>query len=222
MKYFTGKKLDDALNEASKELGIPVEEISYVITEEKKGLFIKRVTIGVEEIEDIIDFAEGYIKDVCHELGLDASIKTFYKDDLIKILIETNHNSILIGNNGACLQSLNELVKLAVSSKFKKRTRILLDIGNYKDKKYSRVIFVAKKAAKEVSKTHTDIKLDPMTPDERKKVHNALSSWRNIKTESVGDGKNRAIVIRYVGNSKEPRNSEKAADSASNTENSEE
>ena len=37
-----------------------------------------------------------------------------------------------------------------------------------------------------------------MTPDERKKVHNALTNWKNIKTESVGDGKNRAVVIKYV------------------------
>lgn len=49
-------------------------------------------------------------------------------------------------------------------------------------------------------KTHIDIKLTPMTPDERKKVHNALSSYKNIKTESIGDGKDRAIVIKYVSN----------------------
>ena len=52
--------------------------------------------------------------------------------------------------------------------------------------------------AKEVLKTHIDVKLDPMTPDERKKIHNALSTWKNIKTESVGDGKLRAIVIKYA------------------------
>ena len=45
-----------------------------------------------------------------------------------------------------------------------------------------------------------DVKLNPMTPDERKKVHYALSTMKNIKTESVGDGKDRAIVIKYIGN----------------------
>ena len=43
------------------------------------------------------------------------------------------------------------------------------------------------------------MQLDPMTPDERKKVHNALSTWKNIKTESVGDGKSRAIVVKWTG-----------------------
>ena len=74
----------------------------------------------------------------------------------------------------------------------------MLDIGNYKEKKYRSVILVAKKAAKEVLSTHVDVKLNPMTPDERKKVHNVLSSWKHIKTESVGDGKERAIVIKYT------------------------
>ena len=126
--------------------------------------------------------------------------KTVYRDEIAKILIETNKNSLIIGQNGSTLQSLNELVKLAVNSKFKKKFRILLDISDYKDKKYRRSISIAKKIAKEVLKTHVDVKLDPMTPDERKKVHTALASFKNIKTESIGDGKDRAIVIKYIGN----------------------
>ena len=198
MKLYSGKTLADCLKQASSELNVSEEELIYKIVEEKKGLFSKKTTISVEETSDVILFIEEYIKDICHALNLDASLKTFYRDNLIKVLIETNHNSILIGNNGKSLESLNELVKLAVSQKFKRKFRILLDIGNYKDKKYSRVIHEAKKVAKEVLSTHVDAKLEPMTPDERKKVHNALTNWKNIKTESVGDGKNRAVVIKYV------------------------
>ena len=198
MKLYTAKTLEECLAAASEELETPVEDIIYTVVEEKKGIFSKKVTISVEEISDVIEFTETYIKDVCHALGLDASLKTFYRDNIIKVLIETNRNAVLIGNNGVSLQSLNELTKLAVSTKFKRKFKILLDIGNYKEKKYRSVIFVAKKAAKEVLSTHVDVKLNPMTPDERKKVHNVLSSWKHIKTESVGDGKERAIVIKYT------------------------
>lgn len=201
MKLYTAKTLEECLSQASTELNVAIEDIIYNVVEEKKGLFSKKFTISVEEIGDVIEYAESYIKDVCHALGLIASLKTFYRDNIIKILIETNRNAVLIGNNGTSLQSLNELTKLAVSTKFKRKFKILLDVGNYKEKKYRSVIFTAKKAAKEVLSTHVDVKLNPMTPDERKKVHNALSSWKNIKTESVGDGKERAIVIKYVTNS---------------------
>lgn len=200
MKLYTAKTLELALEEASNELGVPAESLLYSIEEEKKSLFSKRVTISISETADVIEFAENYIRDVIQGLGLEVSIKTIYRDDIIKILVETNHNSLLIGHNGENLQSLNELTKLAVSAKYKKKFRILLDIGDYKDKKYNKVVFFAKKIAHEVQKTHVDVKLEAMTPDERKKVHNALSTFANIKTESVGDGKDRAIVVKYVEN----------------------
>jgi len=208
MKQFTAKTLEDVLAKASSELNVPVEELLYTVIEEKKGLFSKKVVIEVSDLADVIEYAQKYIENVCKALGLDASTKSFYRDGLIKILVETDRNSLLIGKNGSTLQSLNELTKLSVSSKFKKKFRILLDIGDYKDKKYSRVISIAKRAAKEVSKTHMEIKLEAMTADERKKVHNALSSWKNIKTDSVGDGKDRAIVVKWVGPNKPSTNIE--------------
>lgn len=198
MKLYTAKTLELALQEASDELKIPVEQLLYTVEEEKRTLFTKKVTIGISEMTDVIEYAESYITDVIHALGLEVNLKTINQYDIVKILIETNHNSLLIGHNGETLQSLNELTKLAVSAKFKRKFRILLDIGDYKDKKYSRVVYMAKKTAHDVQKTHIDVKLEPMTPDERKKVHNALSSFKNIKTESIGDGKDRAIVVKYV------------------------
>lgn len=198
MKLYTAKTVELALDQASQELNIPIDQLLYKVEEEKKTLFSKKVTISISETADVIEFAENYVRDVVHGLGMEVSLKTIYRDDVIKILVETDHNSLLIGHNGETLQSLNELAKLAVSAKFKKKFRILLDVGDYKDKKYSRVIYLAKKAAHEVQKTHVDMKLDPMTPDERKKVHNALSVFTHIKTESIGDGKDRAIVVKYI------------------------
>lgn len=200
MKRYNAKTVEEALKNASEELSLGVEELLYEVEEEKKGLFTKKAIIVVYDTADVIEYAQNYINNIIKDgLGIDVSLKAFYRNGLIKILIESDRNSLLIGKNGQTLQSLNELTKLAVSSKFKRKFRILLDIGDYKDKKYARVISVAKRAAKEVSKTHIDIKLEPMTPDERKKVHNALSTWKNIKTESIGDGKDRAIVVKYIG-----------------------
>jgi spoIIIJ-associated protein len=201
-EYISKKSVEDAVALASSELGVAAEELIYEIKEEKKSLFGKKFVISVYDTADIIEYCEDYIRSVINGLGLEVSLKTFYRDGVAKILIETNKNSLLIGKNGSTLQSLNELVKLAANTKFKKKIRILLDIGDYKDKKYSRVISEAKRAAKEVLKTHVDVKLEPMTPDERKKVHNALSSFKNIKTESIGDGKDRAIVVKFSGTAK--------------------
>ena len=202
MKRFTAKTLDDAIVLACQDYGILPDQLNYSIIEEKKGLFAKKVEIEVYDLSDAIEFAQEYLVNAISSFGITATTKASLSDDIIKITINSDHNSILIGKNGRTLQALNELTKLAVSSRFKKRYRVLLDIADYKGDKYKRVIHMAKRTAYEVQKTHVDAELDPMTADERRVVHNALSRIRNISTESTGEGKKRHIVIKYVASKK--------------------
>lgn len=197
MKIYQAKTIEEAVNLAAQELGILPNDVNFAVQEEKKGLF-KKVIIEVYETSDAIEFAENYIKDVTNALGIDSETTTSLREDIIHISINSDHNPILIGKNGKTLQALNELTRLAVSSKFKKRFRVLLDINDYKDGKYSRVAFAARKAAKEVQKTKMDAMLEPMPADERRVVHNALANFSHIKTESAGEGYHRAVVIKYI------------------------
>ena len=75
---------------------------------------------------------------------------------------------------------------------------VIVDINDYKNQRYSKVVSIAKRVAREVKKTHIDVTLDPMVADERRAVHNALSNYSNISTESVGERNERRIVIKYV------------------------
>ena len=202
MKRFTAKTLDDAIVLACQDYGILPDQLNYSIIEEKKGLFAKKVEIEVYDLSDAIEFAQEYLVNAISSFGITATTKASLSDDIIKITINSDHNSILIGKNCRTLQALNELTKLAVSSRFKKRYRVLLDIADYKGDKYKRVIHMAKRTAYEVQKTHVDAELDPMTADERRVVHNALSRIRNVSTESTGEGKKRHIVIKYVASKK--------------------
>ena len=118
-------------------------------------------------------------------------------NDIIRITINSDHNPLVIGQKGMTLQALNELVKAAVNTKFQRRFRILLDVENYKERKYRHDIFIAKREAKKVLTRQMSIALDPMPADERKQIHNALAKMPHISTESEGDGPNRHIVIRY-------------------------
>lgn len=199
MKTYTAKTIEEAIELASQELGIPSDEVIFTIEEEKKAIFGKKATINVYELTDAIDFAESYVKNVLESLGIgDVTTKTSLEDDIIRIEINSDHNPILIGKNGVTLQALNEITRLAVSGKFRRRFRILLDIGDYKDNKYSRVASIARKTAKEVQKTKVDVTLDPMPSDERRVVHSAVSEFSHIKTESIGEGHKRSVTIKYV------------------------
>jgi len=199
MKEYSAKTVEEAVALASEELGINQDELIFKVSEEKKGLISKKAVIVVYELSDAIEFAETYVKDVIESLGIGGvTTKTSLEDDIIRIEIDSEHNPILIGKNGITLQALNEIVRLAVSGKFHRRFRILLDIGDYKDSKYSRVAFIARKTAKEVQKTKVDVVLDPMPSDERRIVHNALANFSHVKTESSGEGHKRAVTIKYV------------------------
>ena len=199
MKEFSAKTVEEAVAMAAEELGVNSEDLIFQITDEKKGIFAKKVSIVVYELSDAIEYAQEYIKSVIESLGISvSSVKATLEDDVIRLEVDSDHNPVLIGKNGVTLQALNELVRLAVSGKFRRRFRILLDIGDYKDAKYSRVAFLARKTAKEVQKSHVDVMLDPMPSDERRVVHNALSNFSHIKTESSGEGHFRAVTIKYV------------------------
>jgi len=198
MKQYTTKTLEDALAEAEKDLGIPAKDLSYQIIEEKIGLFSKKVVVEVYEMSDVVTFAQDYLVKAISLLGIEVKTTASLNDGIINVTLDTTRNPILIGKNGKTLQALNELVRLATSSKFKRRYRILLDINDYKEGKYDKVISIAKRIARDVARTKIDVTLDPMPADERRVVHNALSGMPNIKTESVGEGHRRAICLRFI------------------------
>lgn len=198
MKEYVAKTLEDALKKASEEFETDVDNLVYSVEEEKRTLFSKKVVINVYELNDVVTYAEDYILGITDSLGIEATATTKFKDDIIRITIDSTNNPILIGKNGKTLQAINDLTKLAVSTKFKRRFRLLVDINGYKDSKYRKIAWNAKRVAKEVQKSKIDAVLDPMPADERRIIHNALHGFKNIKTESKGDGTHRQVHIIYV------------------------
>lgn len=199
MKKFNGKTLEEALEKASNELNVPVENLYYEILEEKSSFLGLKKSVEISAYSDamVVDFVCEYLKNVIENMGLEVDLTPKFEEGLIRIKIQTNHNSILIGKAGRTLQSLNEIARSAASSQFKKRVRILLDINDYKEDKYAKLVSLAKREANKVRKTKITVSLDPMSADERRVIHNALASFRNITTISEGDGKNRHLTIVY-------------------------
>jgi spoIIIJ-associated protein len=197
MNTYTAKTLDDALKIASENEGCTIEELNYQVIEEKKGLFSKKVVIETYGVSDVISFAKEYLLGIIANYELEGTVVEKYENNIIHLTIDTNHNSILIGKNGKTLQALNDVCRYAVASKFKRHYRILLDINEYKNEKYAKLSRIAKRVAKEVLHTKQTVHLDPMPADERRIVHNTLTKFKNISTQSEGSGNRRHIVISY-------------------------
>ena len=76
--------------------------------------------------------------------------------------------------------------------------KVNVDVANYKEKNLRRKTSEIKKIAYEVQKTKVDVELEPMNSYERREIHNMVDQIPNVTTESIGEGLNRHIVIKYV------------------------
>ena len=200
MNKYEGKTEEEAVKKACADLNVEAKDLNYQVISVKKTLFTKTVTIGIYTINDVIVFADDYIKRCLKALGITGSTEAKFEDGVIKLNIVSPKNRAVIGRSGETLRSINELTRSACFNRFGGHYRILLNCDGYKENKYEKYASMARHYASEVSRTHVTVVLDPMTSDERRVIHQALTGYPHIKTQSLGTGHKRHITIQYVEN----------------------
>lgn len=198
MKQYSGKTEQDAINAACQDLGVTIDELNYEVISITKGLFSKKTEISCFTIKMVQEYIENYIRLFLTDMGFDVETVSYVQDGRIYCNINSSNNSILIGKNGIILRAINFIVKNAVSTKFKKRIEISVDINGYREDRYKKVAAMAKRFGKSVLRTKAEVKLDPMPADERRVMHQVISEMEHLKTQSHGEGKDRYMTISYV------------------------
>jgi spoIIIJ-associated protein len=100
----------------------------------------------------------------------------------------------LVGRDGEVLEALQELTRLAVHRETGDRSRLMLDIAGFRARKRTELAELGAKAADEVKSTGEPVKLSPMTPFERKVVHDAVAA-AGLRSESEGEEPGRFVVV---------------------------
>jgi spoIIIJ-associated protein len=194
---FSGKNLEEVKDEALKSLGVKESDVYFYVTKTKGGLLKKEVvTLHVITRDDLVDYVKDFLKGITKDMGLDVSFESKVRDEQITIKMYSDNNNILIGKEGKTLQALTTLVKQVIYNKINEYPYILLDVENYKEKNEERLVRSAKKIAKEVAKTKVEAELENMNSYQRRLIHNALTDFKGVYTESVGEEPNRHIVIK--------------------------
>ncbi len=198
-KYlYKGKNEEETLNQALEELKLERNEVFYKVSEEKSGLLkTKKKVVEIVKVKDVADLGKKILEEIINNMGIESQIETKTRDNLISYNIYSNNNSMLIGKKGRILNSIQIYLKQAIFKKINIKTNIVIDIENYKSKQLYYLIKDVKKIAREVTLSKVPVKLDPMNSYERREIHNALSKFDYIKTESEGEEPNRYIVIKY-------------------------
>jgi spoIIIJ-associated protein len=138
------------------------------------------------------DFLEGLLD----ALDVDGDITTWVDEAGGHIDLEGSDLDALVGSNGETLDALQELTRLAVLRQSKRRVRLLLDINGFRARQRERLVSMVKATAEQVIRTREDHEFQPMTPAERKIVHDAVAAIDGARTESLGEDPHRRVVIR--------------------------
>ena len=187
------KTQEEALEEAVKRLHLSSEKIFInVLGELPEGL-------NCEALVDVNLTLEGkkYLENILKSFNIGYQIEArSVGDSQIYFNIDSNENPLLIGVKGKTLDALQTLVRALISSYTKDKIIATVERGAYKSNRVHQLEILATKTAKEVAKSKISVKLKPMNSYERRIIHEKLSEWRDVFTESEGQGENRAIVIK--------------------------
>jgi spoIIIJ-associated protein len=136
----------------------------------------------LEELLDLLDFDGDIDLDV--EAGR-AIVSIDGGKDLEK----------LVGQRGDVLEALQELTRLAVQQSTGTRNRLMLDVAGWRSQRRSELSEIGRQAAEEVKTSGERQKLRPMTPFERKIVHDAVARVSGVTSESEGEEPRRRVVV---------------------------
>jgi spoIIIJ-associated protein len=148
----------------------------------------------VSQLEAEGDIAADYLEELLDIADLDGDIDMDVEGDRAAVSIVGAKLDVLVGDDGGVLDALQELTRLAVYRETGERSRLMLDVGGYRADLRTNLVILAQEAIEEVRSTGEAVKLAPMTPFERKVVHDAVGD-AGLKSESEGVEPSRCVVI---------------------------
>mgnify|MGYP001345893619 CR=1 FL=1 len=144
------------------------------------------------------DIAADYLEGLLDIADLDGDIDMDVEGDRasVSVICEESNRDLqrLVGRDGEVLEALQELTRLAVHRETGERSRLMLDIAGYRARKREELTRLGRKTVEKVRATGKPVKLAPMTPFERKVVHDAVAA-AGLYSESEGEEPNRCVVV---------------------------
>ena len=199
----TAKTVEDAITQASVQLGVSSDRLQYEVVEKGSagvlgGLFGSRpAIIRAKKIETVDDKAVEFLNSVFDAMGISVDVETKLNEEEkeLEVNLTGGEMGILIGKRGQTLDSLQYLVSLVVNKKTDEYLRVKLDTENYRARRKETLETLAKNIAYKVKRTKRSVALEPMNPYERRIIHAALQNDKYVTTHSEGEEPYRHVVV---------------------------
>jgi spoIIIJ-associated protein len=157
----------------------------------------RRRSPAVADLELEGEIAADYIEGLLDLADLDGDIDMDVEGDRAVVSVVGATLDELVGRRGEVLEALQELTRLAVHQQTGNRTRMMLDVGGYRQRRRTELAEAGHDAAEEVRRTGQPKRLWPMNPFERKVVHDAVAA-AGLRSESEGEEPERRVVVLPV------------------------
>jgi spoIIIJ-associated protein len=144
------------------------------------------------------DVAADYLEGLLDIADLDGDIDIDVEGNRAMVsVVEANPGELrhLVGHDGRVLDALQELTRLAATRETGERSRLMLDVAGHRAARRAELVTLAEEAVAEVQRTSAPVRMAPMTPFERKVVHDVVAD-AGLTSESEGDEPSRRVVIR--------------------------
>ena len=167
---------------------------------------VEETPIDLAENEKARDAVE-YLSDVCAKMGAQGlTITPVQQGEATVLKVEGEDAGALIGHRGEVMEALSYLTSLVANRTGGDYMKIGLDINHYRSKREANLVALAKRIGTKVARTGRGHTLEPMNPYERRIIHSTISEIEGVKSESIGDGAGRRVVISSTDpNARPPR-----------------
>jgi len=193
---FETASVEDALDQASRKWGVPLDDLkAEVVNEEKSffGLFGKKLKVRVEPHRPLLLLkSRGFLAEILELMGL--RMTPHFHDGEHMITLEGPDADIIVGRYGDGLKAMEYLLNLALRS-LGDEPRIRLDSGGYRERRKRSLERLAEASARKVVERGTPLRLEPMLSWERWVIHTTLKDRTDVETQSVGESPDRKVVI---------------------------
>lgn len=182
-------------NPAPKKAVEPKKEAS-----EKKETAPKSEQIKKEYPKSVdLEGAKAYLKVILEGLKIsEPKIEASYAEGVVTLDLDCEDYGIVIGHRGETLDSIQYLLSLVIKKSAMEYVRVVINVGNYREKRQETLKNLAKKNAQYVLRTGRRHTFEPMNPYERRIIHTAVQEIEGVKSLSIGYNQDRRVVIEPV------------------------
>lgn len=146
------------------------------------------------KLENEGDIAADFLEGLLDIADLDGDIDMDVDGDRAAVEVVGGNLGHLVGRDGEVLDALQELTRLAVYRETGERSRLMLDVAGFRAARREELVTIATAAIEKVRGGETSVSLDPMTPFERKVVHDAVTA-AGLESSSDGAEPHRYVVV---------------------------